>query len=236
MPVRPDLSVVIPAFNEARRLAHTINRIIEASSGRGAWEIIVIDDGSVDDTAGVAATFPDLRVFTNPRNMGKGYSVRRGMLAATGNVRLYCDADLSTPIEEIDKLLPWLEQGYDVVIASRDLPESVLAPAQPTYRRVMGDTFRFLRQRILLPRLRDTQCGFKCFSSAAAERLFPLQRTHGFAFDCELLGLARQHGFRIKEQSVTWRDDRDSRVRPVRDSLEMLVDLIAIRRRLRRDD
>jgi dolichyl-phosphate beta-glucosyltransferase len=201
--------------------------------GRGTWEIIVVDDGSTDDTAAVAG-LPDVRVLHNPRNMGKGHSVRRGMLAATGDVRLFCDADLSTPIEELDKLLPWLERGYDIVIASRDLPDSVLDPPQPRYRRVMGDTFRFLRQQILLPRLRDTQCGFKCFSRAAAERLFPLQQSAGFAFDCEILGLARQHGFRIKEQSVLWRNDRDSRVRPVRDSLAMLVDLITIYRRLRR--
>ncbi len=238
MSERPSLSIVVPAFNEERRLGTSLRAIRDEARRREAqWQVVVIDDGSSDGTANVARTFDagplDLTVMQKSRNRGKGHSARRGVLATDGDIVLLTDADLSTPIEELDKLLEWFERGYDIVIGSRDLPESVLDPRQPLKRRIMGVTFRSVRRLILLPGLRDTQCGFKAYRREVAKRVFSLQRSTGFGFDCEILGLAEQMGYRIKETGVVWRDDTDSRVRPVRDSIQMLWELVWTRRRLR---
>ncbi len=233
------LSIVIPAFNEARRLGDTLRRIREYAVGTGqAWEIVVVDDGSTDGTGDVVRQFGaaplTLQLLVNPSNRGKGDSVRRGVLAASGGLVLMCDADLSAPIEEVEKLWPWLARGYDVVIGSRDMPDSVLDPPQPRLRRRLAAVFRAVRRWLMLPGLRDTQCGFKLFRKAAARDVFARQTVAGWLFDCEVLGLAERLGYRIKEVGVTWRHRPQSRVKLVREALAAVPGLVVIRRHLRR--
>jgi dolichyl-phosphate beta-glucosyltransferase len=211
----PDLTVVIPAYNEASRLPRTLERVrgyLDAQ--RADYELLVVDDGSQDDTAARAraAGGPRLVLVSNDGNRGKGYSVRRGMLAARGRRRLMSDADLSTPIEELPRLAARMDEGYDVVIASRALPGSRIEVHQPFYRENMGRLFNLLVRLAVVPGLRDTQCGFKLFSAAAAEAAFSASRLDGFAFDVEALYLARRRGFRIAELPVVWRNDAATRV------------------------
>jgi dolichyl-phosphate beta-glucosyltransferase len=234
----PQLSIIIPAYNEGRRLGPALEQIRRHfESSDTSAEVIVVDDGSSDDTAAVALAFEPgpltLRLIRNRRNEGKGYSVRRGMRKATGAMMLMTDADQSTPIYELAKALPYLSDGYDVVIGSRDVAESVITKHQPGYRHGMGLIMRGLRRMLMLRDIKDTQCGFKLFSRRAAKAIFPRVRERGFAFDCEVLLVARQMGCRIKELGVLWCNDPDSRVRPVRDSLRMLVALARIHWRIR---
>jgi hypothetical protein len=154
------------------------------------------------------------------------------MLAATGELVLMCDADLSTPVAEVERLLEWLERGYAVVIGSRDMRESVLDPPQPRLRRWAAWGFRAIRRRLLLGELRDTQCGFKLFRREAAQQIFSRQTIDGWLFDCEVLGIAERLGYRIKEVGVVWGNNPDSRVKPVREALLAVPTLLAIRRRL----
>lgn len=223
---RPLLSVVIPAFNEARRLPPTLEKIQRHLAGR-PHEILVVDDGSEDGTAERAAAAGVL-VLRNDGNRGKGYSVRRGMLAAKGAHRLMTDADLSTPIEELDRLLGKMDEGYDVVIASRALPESNVEVRQPWYRENTGRLFNLCVRMLALPGLQDTQCGFKLFSALAAEQSFALVRLDGFSFDVEALFVARRRGFRIAEVPVTWRNDEATRVDTFKGAVAFL-DLARIR-------
>lgn len=234
-----NVTVVIPACNESRRILPTLEKIRDyARSVGGAWELIVVDDGSVDDTGDCVRRFDadplDMKVLVNDQNRGKGYSVRRGMMGAVGDQVLMCDADMSTPIQEIEKLQAFIAQGCDVVIGSRDRPDSVLDPPQPAHRRVMAWVFRNLRRCVLLKNIYDTQCGFKLFTRDAAQQVFARQIEDGFAFDVEALAIAEAQGLRIREVGVLWRDDRDSRVRPLRDGLAVFVDLWRIRSRVRR--
>jgi len=236
---RPALSVIIPAYNERGRLEMPLGQVRDYALRTGkSVEVIVVDDGSRDGTAALVQRFDpgpmSVQVLRNPLNRGKGYSVKRGMLAASGDVLLMSDADFSTPIHEVDRLLSWIEQGCAVVIGSRRMPESVLRPAQPWFRRLMERTFRAFRRSLMLRDIRDTQCGFKCFRRDAAREIFERLATDGFAFDCEVLGLARKLGYRVKEVGVLWCNDPDSRVRWVRDSIRMILSLLRIRRRLKR--
>jgi dolichyl-phosphate beta-glucosyltransferase len=234
----PRLSIVIPAYNEARRIRQTLHALRDYARARALiCELIVVDDGSADSTAAVVestdvapATLVMLRL---PRNRGKGAAVREGMLAAGGELLLLCDADQSVPIAELERLLPWLERGFDVVIGSRDLPDSRLDPPQPLLRRLMAWVFRAVRRRLLLPAIRDTQCGFKLFRRAAAREVFASAREDGWLFDCEILALAQARGYCIREVGVTWRDVPASRVRPLREAVRALCGLVRIRRRLR---
>jgi dolichyl-phosphate beta-glucosyltransferase len=223
---RPFLSVVIPAFNEVRRLPPTLEKIQRHLAGR-PHEILVVDDGSQDGTAERAAA-AGVEVLRNDGNRGKGYSVRRGMLAAKGGHRLMTDADLSTPIEELDRLLGKMDEGYDVVIASRALPESNVEIRQPWYRENTGRLFNLCVRMLALPGLQDTQCGFKLFSAAAAEQSFAPARLDGFSFDVEALFVARRRGFRIAEVPVTWRNDEATRVDTFKGAVAFL-DLARIR-------
>jgi dolichyl-phosphate beta-glucosyltransferase len=211
---RPALSVVIPAFNEAARLPRTLERMRAFLEARGgSHEVLVVDDGSSDDTiARARAAGGELTILANGVNRGKGFSVRRGMLAARGERRLMSDADLSTPIEELDALWARMDEGYDVVIASRALPLSRIEVHQGAFRENMGRIFNLLVRLAVVPGLRDTQCGFKLFSAAAAQAAFSLSRLDGFAFDVEALFIARRLGYRVAELPVVWRNDAASRV------------------------
>ena len=210
----PALSVVIPAYNEALRLPATLARVRDHLSGRGVpYEIVVVDDGSSDATADVARAAGDLvRVLRHEPNRGKGYAVRRGMLAATGERRLMTDADLSAPIEELAKLEAEVDHGFDVAIGSRAVPGARIEVHQPAYRETMGRLFNVLVQALLLPGLADTQCGFKLFTARAAEAAFAPGRLDGFSFDVEALYVARRRGLRVVEVPVVWRNDAATRV------------------------
>ncbi len=228
------LSVVIPAFNEEKRIGPTLDRVAEYLAQRGiAGEIVVVDDGSRDRTAEIvlssAQAHPSVRLVGNGRNRGKGYTVRNGVANSKGRFVLFSDADLSTPIEEFDKLLPVLEGGAGVAFASRAMAASSIEKAQPILRRLMGRVFNLVVRAAALPGVRDSQCGFKCFTAEAARRIFPIQRIEGFAFDVELLFLARRLKFRIEEVPVRWIDSPDSRVRRFTDPLRMLVEIFKIR-------
>jgi dolichyl-phosphate beta-glucosyltransferase len=211
----PSLSVVIPAFNEARRLPASLERLrkwlAEASC---RYEIVVVDDGSTDDTAEVARRHGGdaLVLLRHSPNRGKGYAVRRGMLAATGERRLMTDADLSTPIEELPRLMAELDRGVDVAIGSRAIEGARIEVHQPAYRETMGRIFNRLVQTLLLPGLKDTQCGFKLFTARAANRSFGACHLDGFSFDVEALFVARRLGLQIAEVPVVWRNDEASRV------------------------
>lgn len=226
----PALSVVIPAFNEEARLPATLATILPYLRGRGeSFEVVVVDDGSRDRTAEVAeAAGAEVRLLRNPGNRGKGYSVRNGMLEARGAWRLMSDADLSTPIEELDRLKAALREGDGVAIASRAMSGSNLEKRQSFARESSGRFFNLIVRWLHLPGIKDTQCGFKLFSAAAAEAAFRESRLDGFAFDVEALVLARRAGFGIREVPVTWRNDEQSRVSFVR-GLAAFVDLFRLR-------
>ena len=208
----PDLSVVIPAFNEAGRLPRTLERLTAFLRGWGrSYEILVADDGSADGTA-ERARAAGATVLRDDHNRGKGHAVRRGMLAARGQRRLMTDADLSTPIEELPRLMARMEEGFDVVIGSRALPGSTIEVHQPWYRENMGRVYNLFVRALALPGLHDTQCGFKLWSARAARESFAAARLDGFSFDVEALYLARKRGYRIAEVPVVWRNDAASRV------------------------
>lgn len=229
----------MPAFNEDRRLGFALEQLKRHfESSPMTVEIIIVDDGSTDDTVGVARAFDPgpltIRLIRNRVNRGKGYSVRRGMRKAAGRMMLMTDTDQSTPIYELAKVMPFLSDGYDVVIGSRDVDESEITRRQPRYRHGMGLLMRGLRRRLMLRDIKDTQCGFKLFSHRAGKDIFRRVREDGFSFDCEALLLARKMGYRIKEVGVLWCNDPDSRVRAVRDSIRMVIGLVRIRCRLGR--
>jgi len=228
------LSVVIPAYNEARRLPRTLPRVLEYLDALGEGvEVIVVDDGSTDGTAEVVAALahgdPRVTVLRGAVNRGKGASVRRGVLAAREEDVLFTDADLSAPIEEAAKLRAQLAAGHDVAIGSRRLDRSDVRVRQPWLRGLAGHGWSWLVSLCFLPGIRDSQCGFKAFRRAAATALFGRQRLDGFAFDVEVLWLARRLGYRVIEVPIVWRDDPESHLRLVRDSLGMLLDLARVR-------
>ena len=209
------LSVVIPAYNEERRLPATLATLLPYLRGRqDPFEVVVVNDGSADRTSDVAKVAgPEVRVLENPGNRGKGYSVKNGMLDATGAWRLMCDADLSTPIEELERLLAVAKNDHvDVVIASRAVSGANLEKRQSRARESSGRLFNVIVRSLHLPGIHDTQCGFKLFSAQAAEAAFRGSRLDGFAFDVEALVLAKRAGFVIREVPVTWRNDEQTRV------------------------
>lgn len=231
------LSVIIPAYNEQRRLAGGVAKVLAflASQAYRA-EVLIVENGSTDRTADVAESLArrsaDVRVLREARR-GKGLAVRRGMLEARGRYRFLCDADLSMPAEQIARFLPPQLTDFDVAIATREAPGAEVV-GEPAHRRAIGHAFNALVRALLLPGLRDTQCGFKCFRAAAAEELFARQRVAGMAFDSEVLYIARRRRYRLREVPIRWVFDPDSRVRMLRDSLEMARDLLSVRLGARR--
>lgn len=233
----PFLSIIIPAHNEEQRLPISLPKVIAFLQQRPyEAELLVVENGSTDKTWAIAQKFaeqyPSLRVLREP-NSGKGLAVRRGMLAAAGSFRFICDADLSMPIEQVSRFLPPQAPSYDIAIASREIP-GARRIGEPLYRHWIGRAFNRLVRLITLPGIHDTQCGFKCFTSAAAEALFSIQTINGWTFDVEVLFIAARRGHRIIEIPIDWYYDPGSRVRMVRDSLRMLSDLFLIRRNARR--
>jgi dolichyl-phosphate beta-glucosyltransferase len=227
----PALSVVIPAYNESARLPRTLERLdAYLRAAHPDHEILVVDDGSTDSTAAAAraAGLRALTVIDYAPNRGKGHAVRRGMLAARGVRRLMTDADLSTPIEDLERLSKAIDAGADVAIGSRALPDSNVEVRQPWYREAMGRLFNVCVRLLVLPDLRDTQCGFKLFTAAAAEAAFGPAILDGFSFDVESLYIARGRGLRIAEIGVTWRNHEATHV-SLRRGGEAFVDLLRIR-------
>ncbi|MGH7687755.1 MAG: dolichyl-phosphate beta-glucosyltransferase [Candidatus Dormibacteria bacterium] len=228
------LSVIVPAYNESARLPATLVRLREYLDAAGeTYQVIVVDDGSLDGTAAAAqetaSSWPQLCVIGLPSNQGKGAAVRTGMLAASGELRLFTDADLSAPIEELPNLRAHLSPTTRVVIASRAVAGSVIEEHQPGRREMMGRTYNRLLQLIALPGLHDTQCGFKLFTDEAAIACFTPLRTLRFGFDAEVLLRARRLGFGIAEVPVRWGHREDSRVSAVRDSVRTLYELLVLR-------
>lgn len=243
-PPKPALSVVVPAYDEGARLVPTLERLLEYLRGRrdfsrdaggDGFEILLVDDGSRDDTAEVAGRFraPEVLVLRHLVNRGKGAAVRTGVLASQGRRVLLTDADLSTPIEDLERLEPHLESAQ-LVMGSRAVEGSEIVERQPLYRELMGKTFNRLIRLLGVRGIRDTQCGFKLLEGDAARSLFARLTIDRFAYDVELVWLARRRGYELREVGVRWENSEDSRVHPVRDSLSMLRDVVRFRLRHRR--
>ena len=231
------LSVVIPAFNEVTRILPTLARILSyMDQHHPDYEVIIVDDGSTDGTAAAIAkqfgACPQLRVLSYGGNRGKGYAVRYGALRASAELVLMSDADLSTPIEEMEKMLPLLEQGYDLAIGSRALAQSEIREHQPFYRESGGKFFNVLVRLLLLRQFHDTQCGFKLFRRDALLPVLGHQQIDGFAFDVEMIALAQGLGLKVVEVPVVWINSPSSRVR-MSAALRAFVDLLYIRKRVR---
>jgi dolichyl-phosphate beta-glucosyltransferase len=226
-----ELSIIIPAFNEARRLPHSLEQIrayLDANPMNA--EVVVVDDGSRDATAAVVddigKRWPSLRLVTLGKNRGKGFAVREGMLKAEGRFRVFSDADLSVPIDDLEKLLEPLRRGIPVAIASRGLKSSNVLVRQPWYRETMGKIFNALVRLFVMGGIRDTQCGFKAFTAEAACTVFPALQTGGFGFDVEVLYRARRAGFKIAEVPTRWINSPYTTVRTsqgIKAFLEMLA-------------
>jgi dolichyl-phosphate beta-glucosyltransferase len=227
-------SIVIPANNEGARLGATLEKVF-AYVRRQGWdaEVIVVNDGSRDDTAelvrGIAEREPGLRLVENPGNRGKGYSVRNGMLNALGEVVVFSDADLSSPIEEMPKLLAALAAGADIAIGSRWLRAELQTQRQSLHRQLFGRIFNVLLRILLGLHFADTQCGFKAFTRRAAQTILPQQRIERWGFDPEILFLARKSNFRVDEIAVSWGHSGDTRIHPLIDGARMFVEMLRIR-------
>ena len=230
----PDLSIVIPAYNEESRIEPTVREIVAYCRQRGgAFELILVDDGSRDGTSAVGHSlcqeFSELKLIRLPGNHGKGYAVRTGVVNAVGRKILFADADGATPISELERLEAALLAGADVSVGSRALRAEGVQVQAKLYRHLIGRTFHQLVQWLANAGVQDTQCGFKLFRSSAAQDLFSRMRMNGFSFDVELLVMARRRGYRVAEVPVNWTHRPGSKVRLTIDSLHMAADLFRIR-------
>jgi dolichyl-phosphate beta-glucosyltransferase len=230
---KPFLSIVVPAYNEETRLPGSLQAIVDFVAHKTyAVEVLVVDNNSCDRTGQIIEEFAEKFSFVRgivERTQGKGAAVRSGMLAARGEYRFICDADLSMPIEEVDKFLPPHLEGYDIAIASREAPGAVRYE-EPWYRHLMGRVFNTIVRLFAVHGLQDTQCGFKMFRAEVAESLFPLQTMNGWSFDVEILYAARRWGYTIVEVPINWYYKNNTRIHPIRDSLDMFAEVFKIRR------
>ncbi len=227
------ISIVIAAYNEEKRIGESLRKIADFFRRGGEFEVIVVDDGSTDGTSqlvrGFDKMFQRLEIVRYDENRGKGYALRRGVLASKGNIVLVTDADLSTPIEELDKLMPLVAGGEcEVAIGSRALARSEIIRKQPFWRQGMGKIFNKVVKLLVVDEFHDTQCGFKLFSGEVARELFGQARIDRFAYDVEILALAKKNNCRILEIPIRWLNSPESKVNPLVDSLQMLKDIFKI--------
>lgn len=232
--MNPQYSIVIPAYNESARIAHALEEVL-CTLDANQWdaEVLVVNDGSTDDTAaiveGLAAKDRRVRLMENPINRGKGYSVRNGLLHASGNIVMFTDADLSAPMEEAERLFAAIGEGADVAIGSRWLERSRQTIHQPLYRQIFGRCFNLVTRMVMRLPFADTQCGFKAFRRSAAQTIFQLQRIERWGFDPEILFIALKRGYRVREVPVTWGHDERTRISYLKDGIKMLEELIYVR-------
>lgn len=229
----PDLSVIIPAYNEEQRLSATLQSVHDfCSAHAGTFEILVVDDGSHDGTLELIDNFskvhPEVRPLSYHPNQGKGHAIRKGILAARGDLLLIDDADGSSPIEELERLKDGIAYGADIAIGSRAKPDESRKVEALAHRKLIGNTFNLIVQRLLLPGIYDTQCGFKLFKSAVAKDIFSVATIDGFGFDVEVLYIARLRGYRTVEVPINWHNVGGSKVNVLVDSPKMLLDVLAI--------
>jgi glycosyltransferase involved in cell wall biosynthesis len=234
MDQRPSVSLILPAYNERKRIGQTIAEARDYFASRALTHEIIVaadgNDGTREHVAELARTIPALHVLGSPERRGKGHGVRQAVGLACGRIIGFSDADNKTPIDELDKFLPHLEHGVEVVIGARGVPGSLIERKQRLYRRLGSKAFRVVLHLILgLPGVRDTQCGFKFFPHHVAKDLFARQTIDGYMFDVEILYLARRAGYRIVEVPVRWRDDADSRLNVLSGNLRNLIDVLKIR-------
>jgi len=233
-PAQPRYSIVIPAYNERSRIGGTLEQVLDHLREQ-KWdaEIVVVNDGSRDETAKLVSEFaqehPQVRLIENPGNQGKGYAVRNGMLNARGQVLLFTDADLSSPISEATKLFAALDKGADVAIGSRWMDPSLQFQRQSIKRQIMSRAFNIFTRTLLTFPYHDTQCGFKAFTRGAAEKIFPLQRVYRWGFDAEVIYLAHHLKFKVAEVPVAWGHDERSKIHPWRDGFYMGIDTLKVR-------
>jgi dolichyl-phosphate beta-glucosyltransferase len=230
--ITPFLSIVIPAYNEAPRLPASLAQVAEFVAAQSyPVEVVVVNNNSGDATPQIAAEFATThayaRAIDEPRQ-GKGAAVRTGMLAARGEYLFICDADLSMPLDEINKFLPPAVDAYDVAIASREAP-SARRVGEPEYRHLMGRVFNLIVRVLAIPGIQDTQCGFKVFRRAAAREVFPLQTIDGWGFDVEVLFIALRRGYKLIEVPITWYYRPQTKINPLRDSINMVSEVMRVR-------
>ncbi len=228
----PYLSVIIPAYNEEKRIVLTIQRVLRYLSGqRFSWEVLVVDDGSSDSTASLVENLANindhLRLIRLPHK-GKGRAVQQGMLQANGQYRFFADADLSMPIEQLYRFLRQDRKGFDIAIGSREV-SGARRFSEPRLRYIMGRIFNWIARILAVRDISDTQCGFKCFRSEVAQELFQLQRIYGFSFDIELLFLAQKKGLQIKQIPIDWYYNGESKVQRLKDTALMVKDIFLIK-------
>ncbi|MBL8087337.1 MAG: glycosyltransferase family 2 protein [Chthonomonas sp.] len=230
----PSLAVIVPAYNESVRLPKTLARLHEYLSDQTyPWSVVVISDGSTDDTPRIVNDFgikhPQFTLIDSQPNRGKGFVIRRAMLEVDADLLLFSDADLAAPIEEIEKLLPKIREGYEIAIGSRPLRESRLEIRQPKYREYAGRAFNQVVQMLAIRGIQDTQCGFKVFTKPVARDVFARCTLDGFSYDFEALMIARDLGYKIAEVPIRWAHQEGSKVRFLRDGSRMLLDLVRLR-------
>lgn len=229
----PDISVIIPAYNEERRLPSTLESVHDflTQSGR-SFEIVVVDDGSMDHTCAIVETFGQhhefVRLLSYSPNQGKGYAVRTGMMAAQGDYLLIDDADGSSPIAEVERLLQAIEGGADIAIGSRAKQDSSRVVKALPYRKYIGNTFNMIVQSLVLPGVEDTQCGFKLFKRSVARDIFSVAHLNGYGFDVEVLYIARLRGYSVAEVAIDWTNVAGSKVNVLLDSPKMLLEVVGI--------
>ncbi|MCM8777008.1 MAG: glycosyltransferase family 2 protein [Candidatus Omnitrophica bacterium] len=229
-----DVSIIIPAYNEERRLGTTLEKVYNYFKNTGLlFEIIVVDDGSSDGTVNLVKNFsidhPEVKLRCHLKNKGKGAAVKTGVLSAEGDIILFTDADISTPIEEFEKLKKAIDDGYDIAIGSRGIIGAEVKVKQNIIRRLIGIVGCYIIKIIVVNRFSDTQCGFKMFKNSCGKKLFKEQKINGFAFDVEVLYKAVRNSYKVKEIPVEWLNSPESKVSVIKDPLKFLKDLLRIR-------